>query len=102
MRRPRPLTPLTAQRLQSEQALHRARVAAQERGIAPERIEVLQRVGTPADELVRAARELDVAFIVFGSRGDSLKEQMRRVVAGSTSRRVLRLAPCPVMRVVLP
>jgi len=59
-------------------------------------------VGTPADEIVRAARELQVDFIVIGSRGNSLRQRIRRVLIGSTSRRVLKLAPCPIMVAVPP
>ena len=96
------LPPTTQQRLQAERALRRACTAVQQQGIAPERVELLQRVGTPADEIVRAARELQVDFIVIGSRGNSLRQRIRRVLIGSTSRRVLKLAPCPIMVAVPP
>ena len=99
---PRFFPPTTMQRLQAMQALQRARTVLQQRRIAPDRIEVLQRVGSPADEIAEAARELRADFIVVGSRGVSFAQQLRRVVAGSTSRRVLQLAPCPVMVVVPP
>ncbi len=99
---PRFFPPTTGERLQAARALQRARTALQQRGIAPERIKLLQRVGSPADEIVEAARELGVDFIVVGSRGTSFAQRLRRVVAGSTSRRVLRLAPCPIMVVVPP
>jgi nucleotide-binding universal stress UspA family protein len=98
----RPFSPTTQQRLQAEHALWRARTALQQQGIAPERIEWLQRVGTPADEIVKAARELGVDSIVIGSRGNALAQRIRRLLVGSTSRRVLRLAPCPVTLVVPP
>jgi len=99
---PRPFPPSTEERLQAERALQRAHTVLQQRGIAPERIELLRCVGTPADELVRVARELQVDFIVLGSRGNSFVQRLRRVVAGSTSRRVLQLAPCPIMVAVPP
>jgi nucleotide-binding universal stress UspA family protein len=92
--------PTTQQRLQAEQALWRARTALQQQGIAPERIEWLQRVGIPADEIVKAARELDVDSILIGSRGNTFTQRIRRLLVGSTSRRVLRLSPCPVTLVV--
>jgi nucleotide-binding universal stress UspA family protein len=98
----RPFPPTTEARLQAECALQRARRVLQQRGIAPERILPLQRAGTPADEIVRAARELDVDFIVIGSHGNSLAQGIRRVMTGSTSRRVLRLAPCPVLLAIAP
>ena len=98
----RPLPPTTQQRLQAERALWRARTALQQQGIAPERIEILQRVGIPADELVKAARELHVDCIVIGSRGNSLAQRIRRMLIGSTSHRVSRLASCPITLVVPP
>jgi len=98
----RPFSPAPQQRLQAERVLWKARTALQQRGIAPERIEWLQRRGTPADEIVKVARELGVDRIVLGSRGNSLAQRVRRVLLGSTSRRVMRLAPCPVTLVVPP
>src|SRR5262249_18287082 len=71
-------------------------------GIPSSQVEVLVRVGIPADEIVRAARELRVDFIVVGSRGRSPGQQIRRFFAGSTSRKVLHTAPCPVMIVFPP
>jgi nucleotide-binding universal stress UspA family protein len=99
---PRPFPPTTEERLRAERALQCACKILQQRGIVPERIELLRCVGAPADELVRVARERQVDFIVLGSRGNSFAQRLRRVVAGSTSRRVLRLAPCPIMVTVPP
>jgi len=98
----RPLPPTIEQRRGAVQALRKARAALQEQGIAPECIEVLIRVETPADEIVQAAEELQVDWIVIGSRGNTLVQRLRRWFAGSTSCRVLHRAPCPVMIVVLP
>lgn len=95
-------SPVTQQRLQAEYALWRARTTLQQLGIRPERIELLLRVGTPADEIVKAARELDVSCIVIGSRGNTLTQCLRRMLVGSTSHRVLRLTPCPVRLVKSP
>jgi nucleotide-binding universal stress UspA family protein len=97
-----PLAITADQRSQAENDLHKARVALQKGGIAAEQIEALIRVGIPADEIVKAAKELQVNFIVIGSRGDSRRQKVRRFLAGSTSRRVLQLAPCPVMIVSAP
>src|SRR5260370_32404003 len=88
--------PAPQQRLQEERILSRVRTALKQRGIAPERLAWLQRVGRPADEIVKAARELGVDSIVIGSRGNTLTQRIRRVLIGSTSRRVLRLPACPV------
>jgi nucleotide-binding universal stress UspA family protein len=94
--------PAIQQRLQAEQALWRARAALQQQGIAPERIEWLQRTGIPADEIVKTATELGVDSIVIGTRGNTLAQRIRRLLVGSTSHRVLRLSPCPVTLVVSP
>jgi nucleotide-binding universal stress UspA family protein len=95
--------PITAeQREEAEGVLYRARLELQKYPISPERIDVLIRVGEPAGELVRAARELGVDLLVVGSRGDSFHQKMRRFFVGSISRRVLALAPCPVMIVTAP
>jgi nucleotide-binding universal stress UspA family protein len=96
------IAPTTRQHELAEQALYRARLALQKLGIVPERIELLLRSGIPADEIVKAARELGADFIMIGSRGNSLKQKVRRVLAGSTSRQVIKLGGCPVMIVSLP
>ena len=92
----------TRQRELAEQALHRVRLALQKQGIVPERIELMLRSGTPPDEIVKAASELEADFIMIGSRGNSLKQKVRRMLAGSTSRQVIKLDGCPVMVVSLP
>ncbi len=96
------IAPTAGQHELAEQALHRARLALQQQGITPERIELLLRSGTPPDEIVKAATELEADFIMIGSRGKSLKQQVRRVFTGSTSRQVVKLGTCPVMVVSLP
>jgi nucleotide-binding universal stress UspA family protein len=96
------VAPTGEQRELAEQALHRARIELQKQGIVPERIEILLRSGIPTDEIVKAAKELEADFIMIGSRGNSLKQKMRRLLTGSTSYRVVKLAPCPVMIAALP
>ena len=96
------VTPTGGQFELAEQALHKARIELQEQGILPERIELLLRSGAPADEIVKAAQELEADFIMIGSRGNSLKQKMRRVLTGSTSHRVVKLGSCPVMIASLP
>src|SRR5712691_7372168 len=91
------VTPTAEQRELAENALHRARIELQKQGIVPERIEVLLRSGTPADEIVKVAKELDADLIMIGSQGNSLKQKMRRFLMGSTSHQVVKLAPCPVL-----
>ena len=97
-----PTSSTSDQRAEGELALRRAQIELQNRGLAPDQIETLTRLGSPAEELAKAARELQVDVIVVGSRGNGARQQARRFFAGSISRRILALAPCPVMIVTLP
>ena len=90
------------QRALGELALRRARTELENRGLLPEQIETLLRVGTPVEESIKVVRELQVDLIIVGSRGNSKRQRIRRFFAGSISRRILDLAPCPVMIVVPP
>ena len=83
-----PLAITAEQRSQAEADLRKARAELQKRGVAAGQIEGIIRVGLPAEEIVKAAKELQVDFIVVGSRGNSLRQRIRRFLAGSTSRRV--------------
>jgi nucleotide-binding universal stress UspA family protein len=97
-----PVTPTVQQRNVAEQALSRACSELYKHGFVPERIELLLRNGIPAQEIVKAANELQATVIVMGSRGNSFTQKMRRFFAGSTSRHVLQLASCPVLIASLP
>ncbi|HLX39325.1 MAG TPA: universal stress protein [Ktedonobacteraceae bacterium] len=97
-----PFSATLEQRNIAEKVLHQARTALLEEGIEPAQIETMIRVGMPADEIVKAAKELHAHFIAVGSRGESMRHKLRRFFFGSTSRRVLQLAPCPVMIAVVP
>jgi nucleotide-binding universal stress UspA family protein len=90
------------QRDQAERALRKARGELERNGIAPDQIEMQLRVGFPAEEMVKAARELRAQFIIVGSRGNSAAQSLRRFLVGSISHRVLQLALCPVMIAALP
>lgn len=69
------------------------RVAAELAG-AEAQVETMVRGGDPADQIVRAADELEADLIVIGGRG---KGAMQAVVLGSVAYRVLHHAPCPVL-----
>lgn len=69
------------------------RVAAELSGTNAQ-VETIVRGGTPADQIVRAADELEVDLIVIGGRG---KGAMEAIVLGSVAYRVLHHAPCPVL-----
>ncbi|MCP3979522.1 MAG: universal stress protein [bacterium] len=59
-------------------------------------IEIEQRavMGTPHVEIVRLAREADVDMIVMATHGRGF---ISHAVMGSTTERVMRHAPCPVL-----
>jgi nucleotide-binding universal stress UspA family protein len=97
-----PLAPTSSQQAQAEDVLRKARLLLQQQGISLEHVEGIVRTGAPADEIVKAARELQVHFIVVGTRGDAFRQRVRRFFIGSISRRVLQLAPCPVIIVAAP
>jgi nucleotide-binding universal stress UspA family protein len=50
--------------------------------------------GSPADEIVGIAHDLDAGMIVIGSHG---RGAIERVLLGSTAERVVRAARCPVL-----
>jgi nucleotide-binding universal stress UspA family protein len=89
--------PTTRQRCEARQALSQARALLGHLGVPDSAIEVLVQVGIPADELVWVARERHVGLLVLGSHAPSRFQILRRAVFGSTTRRVLRLAPCRVL-----
>ncbi len=68
---------------------------ARERDIA-----VVEQViqGKPSAEIVRFARETQVDMIVLGTHGKGMLDQ---ALFGSTTERVVRRAPCPVLTVRL-
>jgi nucleotide-binding universal stress UspA family protein len=56
----------------------------------------VRRVGVPFDEIVKAAGEEGAGMIVMGTHGRS---GLDRLLVGSVTERVVRLAPCPVLTV---
>lgn len=52
------------------------------------------RSGSPANEIIKAARQLDAGLIVIASGGRGLSET---VLMGSTAQKVQHYAPCPVL-----
>jgi nucleotide-binding universal stress UspA family protein len=97
-----PITAPTWQKSQAEEVLHKANLLLEQHGIAKEYIEDCVRVGIVAEEIARVAQDQNVSMIVLGSRGESWRQKLRRFFIGSISRRVLQLAPCPVVIVVPP
>jgi nucleotide-binding universal stress UspA family protein len=69
------------------------RVAEEFRGAAP-RVDTIVRSGEPADQIIRAADELEADLIVIGGRG---KGAVEAILLGSVAYRVLHHAPCPVL-----
>lgn len=76
------------------QAAERAtRSIADELGSWNTRLTTEVRGGSPAGEIVRAARELGAGLIVMASRSS----RTEAVLMGSVAHRVLSHAPCPVL-----
>ena len=74
-----------------------AAIAAEFDGWGPK---VHQRVrsGSPANEIIKAAKQYDAGLVVVAAGGRGISES---VLLGSTAQRVQHYAPCPVL-VVLP
>lgn len=64
------------------------------------KVEVVEQVvqGKPSAEIMRFARENEVDMIVLGTHGKGMLDQ---ALFGSTTERVVRRAPCPVLTVRL-
>ncbi len=99
-----PQAPTPAQRADAQKVLAMAGDLLRRHscGLAPQHIEPVLRFGNPADEVVRLARERWPDCVVLGSRGNSAIHNLRRLIAGSISGDIVRLAPCPVITVTLP
>lgn len=63
-------------------------------GLPEDRVVTEVQVGEPAEEIVDLARLEGYELIVMGCRGIG---QMKELLIGSVSHRVLHTAPCPVM-----
>jgi len=59
-------------------------------------IKIIVRSGSPAEEIVKAAREIDADIIVMSTHG---RTGVRRTVIGSVAEKVVRYALCPVLTV---
>jgi universal stress protein A len=54
------------------------------------------RIGSPAQEIIAAAKDLHVDLVCIGTHG---RGGLARVLLGSVAEHVLRQAPCPVLTV---
>jgi nucleotide-binding universal stress UspA family protein len=74
-----------------------AKLAAEAR---EKQVAVVEQViqGKPSAEIIRFARETEVDMIVLGTHGKGMLDQ---ALFGSTTERVVRRAPCPVLTVRL-
>lgn len=90
-------SPTQSQIRESRHLLRRAHALLGQLGVPLDSVELLLLAGTPAEELARVARERDVDLLVLGCRPHSRLSFLRRLLLGSTSRRVLHLAPCRVL-----
>jgi nucleotide-binding universal stress UspA family protein len=64
------------------------------------KVQVVEQVvqGKPSAEIIRFAKETEVDMIVLGTHGKGMLDQ---ALFGSTTERVVRRAPCPVLTVRL-
>ncbi len=92
-------SPTAEQQKKAKEVLTKASEDLQRQGFSHRNIETITRVGSPAEEIVKLAKERHVNVIVLGSRGDSWRQQIRRALWGSISHQVLQLAPCPIIMV---
>jgi nucleotide-binding universal stress UspA family protein len=81
------------QRAWAKRALDERAAEARGQGV-PTRGHVV--TGAPAQEIVKAARRADAAFIVMGTHGRGAVE---RFFLGSVTDRVVRAAPCAVVTI---
>ena len=58
------------------------------------KIETLQRLGTPYEEIVKVAKETGVDLIVIATHGYT---GVKHFLLGSTAERVVNVSPCPVL-----
>lgn len=62
--------------------------------IGAERVELVQRIGHPATEIVNLARDGGFDLIAMATHG---RTGMSRLLIGAVAERVVRTAPCPVL-----
>lgn len=79
----------------AEKALRQRLVLTAQKSVPSEFFDqTLFRIGTPHDEICRAAQELDSDLIIISTHGFT---GLKHVLMGSTAERVVRHAPCPVL-----
>lgn len=59
-----------------------------------ERVQQRVLIGVPAEKICELARAEEADLIVIGARGESM---VKELLMGSTSHKVIQLAPCPVL-----
>ena len=59
-------------------------------------LETLLAIGAPWEEIIEAAKRLDVGLIVMGTHG---RRGLPRAILGSVAEKVVRLSPVPVLTV---
>jgi len=70
-----------------------ATIAAQFDGWGP-KVHKRVRSGSPANEIIKAAKQYDAGLVVVAAGGRGISES---VLVGSTAQRVQHYAPCPVL-----
>jgi nucleotide-binding universal stress UspA family protein len=80
-----------AARKQSEQRLETLARDVQANNL---KVETLQCLGTPYEEIVKVAKQREVDLIVIATHG---RTGVKHFLLGSTAERVINIAPCPVL-----
>lgn len=75
----------------SGKRLHKIARAIEESGVP---VTAFSRTGTPREQIIKLAKDLEVDLIVIGSHGNT---GLTHFFFGSTAERVVGLASCPVM-----
>ena len=70
-----------------------ATIAAEFDGWGP-KVHQLVRSGSPANEIIKVAKQYDAGLVVVAAGGRGISES---VLVGSTAQRVQHYAPCPVL-----
>lgn len=94
------LTPADKRRATTEESSFRSAAVSATDVIAGEfdgwgpKVHKRIRSGSPANEIIKAAAQLDAGLVVVASGGRGISD---RVLLGSTAQRVQHYAPCPVL-----
>lgn len=85
---------LNAEKLVQQNGLDVIERVCKQAGVDSQKTQPLVRAGKPAQTILAEAKRLDVDAVIMGSRGNS---NIKSLVVGSVSYRVMHVAPCAVI-----